>query len=60
MSVRIRLMGTEDECRQLAALLPEIADVLEISEPYANRGTSKLVRIYADAQARPRKEDFGG
>lgn len=47
--MKIRLMGTEDECRTVAGRLAAIVDVLEVSEPRANRGGSLLVRVYVEA-----------
>jgi hypothetical protein len=46
-------MGTEDECRQVAELLPAVVEVLEVSEPRANRGDSRLVRVYVEARLYP-------
>jgi hypothetical protein len=51
--MKIRLMGTEDECRELAGRLPAIVDVLEVSEPRANRGDSCLVRVYIETRPYP-------
>ncbi len=39
--MKIRLWGTEDECRELAGRLPAITDVLFVSEPHADRGASR-------------------
>jgi len=48
--VKIRLWGTEDECRDLAGRLPAITDVLSVSEPRADRGASRLVRVYVECR----------
>lgn len=48
--MKIRLWGTEDECREVAALLPAIVDVLSVSEPRADRGASRLVRVYVECR----------
>ncbi len=48
--MKIRLHGTGDECRELAGRLPAIADVLSVSEPYPDRGASRLVRVYIEAR----------
>ena len=48
--MKIRLHGTEDECRELAGRLPAITDVLSVSEPYPDRGTSRLVRVYIEVR----------
>jgi hypothetical protein len=41
-------MGTEDECREVAGRLAAIVDVLEVSDPRANHGSSQLVRLYVE------------
>jgi hypothetical protein len=51
--VKIRLHGTEDECRELAERLAAITDVLSVSEPYPDRGASRLVRVYAECRPYP-------
>jgi hypothetical protein len=51
--VKIRLHGTEDECRELAGRLAAITDVLSVSEPYPDRGTSRLVRVYVETRPYP-------
>lgn len=53
--MKIRLWGTEDECRMAAERLmhtPELS-VLSISEPRADRGASLLVRVYVEARLDP-------
>lgn len=44
--MNIRIMGTLDEVTAASELLEKAAEILEISEPYRNRGTSKLYRVY--------------
>jgi hypothetical protein len=51
--MKIRLHGTEDECRELAGRLPAIADVVSVSEPYPDRGASRLVRVYVETRPYP-------
>ncbi len=51
--MKIRLHGTEDECREVAGRLAAIVDVLAVSEPYADRGASRLVRVYVEARLDP-------
>jgi hypothetical protein len=51
--VKIRLHGTEDECRQMAELLESVMAVQAVSEPYPDRGRSVLVRVYVDGIPRP-------
>ena len=53
--MKIRLWGTEDECREAAERLmrtPGLA-VLSISDPYADRGASVLVRVFIEARLDP-------
>lgn len=47
--MRIRLQGTEDECRAAADAIAAVLDVLEISRHYPNRPPSRLVRLYLTA-----------
>ncbi|MFF4735326.1 hypothetical protein ACFY2W_05405 [Streptomyces sp. NPDC001262] len=47
--MRIRLHGTEDECRRTADYLARVLDVLDTSRPYPDRPSSRLVRIYLTA-----------
>lgn len=44
--MNIRLTGTLEEVTAASELLEKAGEVLEISEPYANRGKSKLYRMY--------------
>jgi hypothetical protein len=50
--MKIRLWGTADECRQMAQLLIDAPgfDVVSVSEPYADRGASVLVRVFVEAR----------
>jgi hypothetical protein len=48
--VKIRLHGTEDECREVAERLAGIVEMLAISSPYPDRGASVLVRVYVEAR----------
>ena len=52
--MKIRLTGTLDELRSASALLGETFELLEVSEPYPNRGNSRLYRVYAEAEIGPR------
>ena len=51
--MKIRIWGLEDECRLIAGRLPAIIDVLSVSEPHADRGASRLVRVYVEARPYP-------
>jgi hypothetical protein len=46
--VKIRLEGTLRECQQAAPGLAELFDVVSVRDPYANRGRSRLVRVYLE------------
>jgi len=50
--VKIRLWSTADECRQMAQLLIDAPGfkVVSVSEPYADRGASVLVRVFVEAR----------
>jgi len=51
--VKIRLHGTEEECREVAERLAGIVEVLAILAPYPDRGASVLVRVYVEARTAP-------
>lgn len=53
--VKIRLWGTEGECRVAAERLTRTPGllVLSVSEPRADRGNSVLVRVYVEARLGP-------
>jgi hypothetical protein len=49
--MNLRLQGTPAECAKLTFLLrsgPPELEVVEVSQPYANRGDSVQVRVYLD------------
>jgi hypothetical protein len=51
--MKVRVTGTEAECAKLCFLLrygPPDLEVVEVSQPYANRGTSTQVRVYLEAR----------
>jgi hypothetical protein len=47
--MKIRLHGTEDECRETVELLESVMLLQSVSEPYTDRGRSVLARVYVDA-----------
>jgi hypothetical protein len=51
--VKIRLRGTEEECREVADCPAGIVEVLAISAPCPDRGASVLVRVYVEARIAP-------
>ena len=50
--MKIRITGLPAEVTQAITLLTatEALDLTEVSDPYPNRGRSRLVRVYIDAQ----------
>ncbi|WP_418733908.1 exonuclease domain-containing protein [Ellagibacter sp.] len=48
--LKIRVQGLPEEVAEFADALEAVGCVLELSEPYANRGWSRYVRVYIDAQ----------
>lgn len=48
--MRIRLTGTPAECAAAAAIIRTVIDVTEESTPVPNRHSTRLVRVYLDAQ----------
>ena len=46
--VKIRMEGTPQECQHATPLLAELFEVVSISDPYSNRGRSRLVRVYVE------------
>lgn len=50
--IKIRVQGLPDEVAEFADALEAAGCVLERSEPYANRGGSRYVRVYIDAEKR--------
>lgn len=43
-------MATADEAAELVERLRQVVTVVEVSEPYANRGESTLVRVYVEVR----------
>jgi hypothetical protein len=48
--VKIRIMGTEAECRDVPALLPAIVDVLSADGPRPSRNSPRLMFLYIEAR----------
>ena len=46
--MKIRLHGTEEECREMTELLDQVMIIHAVSDPYPDRGRSILVRVYVD------------
>lgn len=52
--MKIRLMGLPAEVDQAVTVISDAKpfDVVQVDGPYPNRGNSRLVRIYIEAQLR--------
>jgi len=52
--MKIRLMGLPAEINPALTVIQqaETLDVLQVDGPYLNRGDSRLVRVYIEAQLR--------
>ena len=53
--MKIRITGLPDEVHQAVEALTNAdgLDVIEVSDPYPNRGDSRMVRVYIEAQLPP-------
>ena len=53
--MKIRLMGLPAEVDQAVTIIrnAQALDVTQVDGPYPNRGNSRQVRIYLEAQLRP-------
>lgn len=49
-AVKFRLHGTPAECEEAVKRLHGIFAVVSVSDPYPDRGASRLVRIYVEAR----------
>ena len=51
-AMKIRITGLPDEVESAVEILAKLAmfQVLEVSDPYPNRGNSRMVRVYIEAQ----------
>jgi hypothetical protein len=56
--MKIRIMGLPGEITPVIQALThaDSLDVIEVSDPYPNRGDSRLVRVYIEAQPRSADE----
>jgi hypothetical protein len=57
--MKLRLEGTPAECEQAAALLGQAFTVVSVSDPYPNRGQSRLVRVYVEVRLDPERTPPG-
>ena len=53
--MKIRLMGLSAEVTRTLQVIRQIRtfDVIQVSGPYPDRGGSRLVRVYIEAQLHP-------
>ena len=53
--MKIRLMGLPAEVIPIVKALQQTDafDVIQVDGPYPNRGDSRLIRVYIEAQLRP-------
>jgi hypothetical protein len=48
--VKLRLHGTPGEVAEATRRLVEVLEVVCVSDPYPDRGTSRLVRVYLEVR----------
>jgi hypothetical protein len=48
--VKVRLPGTATEVAEATGRLLEVGDVVAVSDPFPDRGTSVLVRVYLEVR----------
>ena len=53
--MKIRIMGLPAEVNQTVKVLQQNKelDVIQVNGPYPNRGNSRMVRVYIEAQLHP-------
>lgn len=53
--MKIRLVGTLEECLDAQEQLNKVFEIVEISRPYPSRGPSRLVRVYIEVRLDPER-----
>jgi hypothetical protein len=53
--LKIRLVGTLEECLYAQERLDRAFEIVEISRPYPSRGPSRLVRVYVEVRLHPER-----
>ena len=53
--MKLRLHGTGEEVAEATRRLAEVLDVVAVSDPYRDRGPSRLVRVYLEIRLPPRR-----
>jgi hypothetical protein len=48
--IKMRLEGLPEDIQKLVEDLKKKYEVLDVSKPYENRGTSKFVRVYVSVK----------
>ena len=48
--MKIRLVGTLEECLDAQKRLDRVFEIVELSRPYPSRGPSRLVRVYVEVR----------
>ena len=48
--LKIRMQGTKKDLHWFRRLLERQGDVKSVSEPFANKGTNKYFRVYAELE----------
>jgi hypothetical protein len=48
--VKLRLHGTPGEVAEATRRLVEVLEVVSVSDPYPDRGTSRLVRVHLEVR----------
>ena len=51
--MKVRLPGTATEVAEATGRLLEVGDVVAVSDPFPDRGTSVLVRVYLEVRLDP-------
>jgi hypothetical protein len=54
-AVKIRLVGTLEECLYAQELLNKAFEIVETSRPYPSREPSRLVRVYVEVRFDPER-----
>lgn len=57
--LKLRMMGTKRDLGWFKSILNKIPDVkvVQISEPYENKGTNRYYRVYAEVEKKSEKNN---
>ena len=53
--MKIRLVGTLEECVDAQERLNRVFEIVDLSRPYLSRGPSRLVRVYVEVRLDPER-----